>query len=143
MRVRELNHSVYQVSYHIVWGTKYRRKILKYYVRAELIKSLYKTLRMHPAWYIHSINTDEDHVHLLVEFPPTDPISDVVQKLKANSSGHIRKMFKFIDRIYDKSGIWSVGYFVSTVGLNEQTIRKYIERQNIRDRPMDVTSELS
>jgi len=57
MRIRRLNHSVYQLQYHLVWGTKYRRKFLKHYVRKTLIDSLYKTQKRYPDWFFHKINT--------------------------------------------------------------------------------------
>lgn len=142
MRIRQLNHCAYQIQYHLVWGTKYRRKILKHYVRKELIKVFYKTQRSYPDWYFHEINTGDDHVHLLIEIPPKYAIASVVQKLKAYSSQHLKKNFKFIRNIYSDS-MWSVGYFVSTVGLNEKQIRKYIERQNNFDIGIDITKELS
>jgi putative transposase len=71
MRIRHLQHSVYQVQYQLVWGTKYRRKVLKYYACKELVHSLYTVPRRHPTWYFHSINTGDDHVHLLMEIPPS------------------------------------------------------------------------
>lgn len=144
MRIRQLNHSVYQIQYHIVWGTKYRRKYLKYYVRKELIKNLYETQKYYPDWYFHRINTGDDHVHLLMEIPPKYSIAEVVQKLKAFSCTSLKKRFPFIDNIYLKRGsIWSVGYFVSTVGLNEEQIKRYIERQNESDIGKDVAGEFS
>lgn len=143
MRIRALNHSVYQTEYHIVWGTKYRRKLFKNYVKVELIKSFYKILRQHPDWYLHNLNTDLDHVHLLLEFPPKYSISEVVQVFKSLSSLHLRKCFKFIDRLYPHSGVWGTGYFVSTVGLNEKQIKQYIIRQGTQDRGVDITSEFS
>lgn len=144
MRVRQLNHSVYQTEYHLVWGTLYRRKFLKQYVRDELIKGLYKVQKEHPDWYFIRINTGDDHVHLLMEIPPKYAISHVVQVLKSKTSFHLRKKFKFVAKIYDgKAGIWGTGYFVSTVGLNEANIKKYIDRQNNFDRGVDLTGELS
>lgn len=143
MRIRSLNHSIYQVSYHIVWGTKYRRKILKPYVQKELVKSFYKTLRTHPTWFLLQINTDSDHVHMRIEFPPTVDISTVVRELKSRSSTHLRLKFKFIDRLYKTSGMWSVGYFVSTIGLNENQIKNYITKQSKYDVGHDVTNEFS
>jgi len=143
MRIRKLNHSVYQVQYHLVWGTKYRRKYLKHYVRTELIKSLYQTQRRHPDIYIHNINTGDDHVHMQIEIPPTHSIPAVIRDMKSNSSTHLRKRFSFITRIYQDSGIWSTGYFISTIGLNEANIQKYINNQNTDDRGRDVTSEFS
>jgi putative transposase len=136
MRTRQLSHSTYQHQYHIVWGTKYRRKFLKDYVLLELRKSLYATVKKYPTLWIETLNTDEDHVHIQIEIPPNITVSDAVAKLKKNSSSHLRARFKFIRDIYlDKDGIWSVGYFSSTVGLNEQNVKRYIEWQSKKDKP--------
>lgn len=143
MRIRELSHSVYQIQYHIVWGTKYRRKIIKEYVKVELVKSMYKVQKRFPDWYFHKINADADHVHLLIEIPPKYAVSDAVRELKASTSQALRKRFPFIDRIYQDGSMWSAGYFVSTVGLNEEQIKKYIQRQGERDRGIDITHEFS
>ena len=133
MRTRRLNHSIYQTQYHIVWGTKYRRKYLKEYVKNEFIASCYAVVKKYPTLFIHSINTDEDHVHLQIEVPPNVTIAAVVQKLKIESSINIKKRFKFVREMYIDGSIWSVGYFVSTIGLNEERIRKYIEYQGKHD----------
>jgi len=136
MRIRNLNHSTYQHQYHVVWGTKYRRKILKPYVLIELKKSFYSTIKKYPTLWIESMNTDEDHVHIQIEVPPNIALSDAVGKLKSASSRHLRTRFKFIRDIYiEKDGIWSVGYFSSTVGLNEEQVRRYIEWQGRKDKP--------
>lgn len=144
MRIRQLNHSVYQIRYHIVWGTKYRYKILKPYVREDLVGFWFNLVKTkYPTWYIHEINTGDDHVHMLLEIPPTDSISQTVQKLKVYASIYLKQKFNFINKIYEEGGIWSVGYFVSTVGLNENQIRKYIQNQNQFDLSKDVTQEFS
>lgn len=136
MRIRHLNHSTYQHQYHIVWGTKGRRKILQKYVLLELKRSFYATIKKYPTLWLELVNTDQDHVHLQLEVPPNITVSDAVGRLKADSSRHLRKQFKFIRQIYlEKDGIWSVGYFSSTVGLNETQIRRYIEWQGKRDQP--------
>ena len=136
MRIQSLNHSTYQHQYHIVWGTKYRRKILKPYVLAELKKSIYQTVKKYPTLWIEALNTDQDHVHLQIEIPPNIAISDAVSKLKSASSRHLRSKFKFMRDIYlEKDGIWSVGYFSSTVGLNEEKVRRYISWQSKKDVP--------
>lgn len=143
MRTRSLNHSVYEIQYHLVWGVKYRRKILKEYVTPELIKSIHKLQKTYPTWYIHKINTDKDHVHMLIEIPPNFSVTEVVQRIKIQTSKDLRTKFKYIDRIFPKSGIWSVGYFVSTVGLNEEKIRKYIEYQGKIDLGSDASDLFS
>ena len=136
MRIQHLNHSTYQHQYHIVWGTKGRRKILKPYVLLELKKSIYSTVKKYPTLWIASMNTNDDHVHLQIEIPPNIAVSDAVSTLKSASSFHLKKKFKFIREMYlEKDGIWSVGYFSSTVGLNEAQIAKYIAWQGTHDKP--------
>lgn len=136
MRIRHLNHSTYQHQYHIVWGTRGRRKILKPYVLPELKRSLYQLCQRYPTLWIESLNTDQDHVHLQIEIPSNIAVSDAVSKLKSTSSLYLRKKFNFIREIYlEKEGIWSVGYFSSTVGLNEERIKRYIEWQGKKDTP--------
>jgi putative transposase len=135
MRIRSLNHSTYQTQYHIVWGTRYRRKYIKDYVKSELLEVIYQTIKKYPTLYIHSCNTDQDHIHLQIEIPPNLTIAAVVQLLKGNSSIHLKKRFKFIREMYLDGSIWSVGYFVSTIGLNEASIRRYIEYQGKKDFP--------
>ena len=143
MRIRQLNHSTYAVEYHLIWGTKYRRKILKDYVKPELVECLIKIQKQNPSWYIHTVNTDQDHIHLLVEFPPPLSISFVVKKIKIVSSLTLKRRFKFIKKIYGRGSVWSTGYYVSTVGVNEKTIKKYIANQGKKDLGEDVTADYS
>ncbi len=144
MIIRQLNHSVYQIRYHIVWGTKYRRKVLKSYVRKDLVGFWFELIKTkYPTWYIHEINTGDDHVHMMIEIPPTYSVSKAVQKLKAYASIYLKKKFKFISRIYNDGNVWGVGYFVSTVGLNEEQIKKYIQRQNQFNLGIDVAKNFS
>jgi putative transposase len=141
MRIQSLNHSTYQHQYHIVWGTKYRRKYLKPYVKSELLESLYKTVEKYPTLHIHAVNVDEDHVHIQIEIAPDLTVAAVIQKLKAHSSIHLKSKFKFIKNMYLDGSIWSVGYFSSTIGLNEQQIKKYIDKQGEQDYPKQVSFE--
>jgi len=143
MRIRSLNHSTYQHQYHIVWGTKYRYKYLKDYVRREFVIILKKTLEKYPTLHVYSLNVDQDHVHIQIEIPPNIPISIVVQKIKQASSIHLTKQFNFIRKMYIDGGIWSVGYFSSTIGLNERVIKQYIENQGKVDLPQHPNFEFS
>jgi putative transposase len=120
----------------VVWGTRGRRKILKPYVLKELKHVLYEVCKKYPTLWIEKLNTDEDHVHMQIEIPPNILVADAVGKMKSLSSLYLRKKFKFIREMYlEKSGIWSVGYFSSTVGLNERLIANYIEWQGKKDKP--------
>src|SRR3972149_9225836 len=135
MRIQTLNHSIYQLLYHVVWGTKYRRKILKPYTKAILLESFQKTEFLYPTLHVVKANMKDNHVHLLLEIAPSVSIAAIVQKLKAHSSTDLKKRFKYIRDMDDGSGVWSVGYFVSSVGINEEQIEKYIDYQDKRDRP--------
>ena len=136
MRIRHLNHSTYQHQYHIVWGTRGRRKYLQPYVPAQLKKSMYEVIKKYPTLWIVDMNTDQDHVHLQIEIPPNIAVSDVVRSLKSHTSLDLRKKFKFIREMYlEKDGIWSVGYFSSTIGLDEERIKRYIAWQGKKDKP--------
>jgi putative transposase len=136
MKIKSLNHSTYKLQYHLVWGTKYRRKFLKPYVKLELIKLLEQITKKYPTIEIENINTDDDHVHMQVVIAPSVAISDAVRKMKGVTSKELRNKFKFIRKMYiGKEGIWSVGYFVSSVGINEEQVKRYIERQDKKDKP--------
>lgn len=140
MKTRKLNHSVYKHQYHLVWGTKYRRKFFKQYVKQKFEHLLYELVQnKYPDLYIVAINTDEDHVHIQIEIPPTFAVSDVVKRIKWHSSVHLKKKFKFIQRMYINVNIWSVGYYSSTIGLDEETIRKYIEYQGKEEVPQALS----
>lgn len=143
MRMRSLNHSKYQIEYHIVWGTRYRYKYIKDYVKEELRKYLYSATKKYPTLFIHSFNTNDDHVHLQIEIPPNLSIAAVVGRIKSESSQHLQRKFKFIRQMYLDGSIWSVGYFVSTVGLNEAVIKRYIANQGKKDKGTTMRFDFS
>lgn len=141
MRIQSLNHSTYQHQYHVVWGTKYRRKYLKPYVATTFRKALEEELALYPTLALLAVSTDEDHVHLQLEIPPNVTVADVVRKLKVATSKEIYKAHPFIRRMYVERSVWSVGYFSSTVGLNEEVVRRYIEHQGKKELPQQVGFE--
>ena len=135
MRRLSLNHSVYQHEYHIVWGTRYRRKFLKEYVKPEFESILKKIEKKYPTIHVVVMNINNDHVHLQMEIPPNLSVAVVVKKIKWTTSKIFKRRFKFIREMYLDGNIWSVGYFSSTIGLNEKVIRDYIVRQGREELP--------
>ena len=134
MEVFHSAHSVYRLQYHIVWVTKYRRRILKPFVTDYLRKVLPKLLRSMPGVRIETIGFDHDHLHLVMVIPPKYSISDVMGRMKGQSSHHMRKTFKWLAKVYWKENlVWSPGYFVSSVGIDENVIRNYVEHQGRKD----------
>ncbi len=91
--------------------------------------------RRYPEIEVVEVNTDEDHIHILLGLAPKMAVSDAVRILKCNTARGMVRKFPYLKKVYwdGDSGIWSVGYFVSTVGVNEATIRKYIEMQGKED----------
>lgn len=76
---------------------------------------------------ILEINHDKDHIHLLAVIPPKMSVSQVVRILKSNTSRDLKKKFPFLKDVYwGTDGIWSDGYFVSTVGINETIIKRIV-----------------
>ena len=134
MRLRKSAHSVYRTQYHIVWITRYRRKILNKGVSAYLETKLQEVRKYYPDWEYEAIGIAEDHVHIHMVIPPKYAVSMVVETLKKNTSRELSKKFRFLKNVYwDNEGIWSRGFFVSTGGINETVIRKYVEMQDKED----------
>lgn len=131
---RKQGHCVYYAQYHLVFVTKYRRKIFNEGVKEYLKKIIHRITDHHAEIHVLMCNTDQDHVHLQVVIPPKYSVSKVVALLKANTSRTLREKFEFIKEVYyGEAKLWSDGYFVSTIGVNEEIIRRYIEMQGAED----------
>ena len=101
---------------------------------AYLVKVMRNTTKQFPEVQIIEAKTDMDHIHLMVVIPPKYAVAEIVQHLKGRSAHDMRKRFPFLNRVYyGTDGMWSEGYFVSTVGIDEDTIRRYIEHQGKED----------
>ena len=134
MEVRLSGHSAYRLQYHVVWVCKYRRRILKPGVCAYLRKLLAGLLRSMPGAELETIGFDGDHVHMVLVIPPKYAIADVMGQLKSQSASRLRKKFRWLGKVYWKENIvWSPGYFVSSVGVDEETIKNYVELQGRQD----------
>ena len=134
MKLRKKSHCVYQCEYHIVFATKYRRKIFNEGIFSYMQEKLKEVKNHYPEIDILEINHDKDHVHMLVSIPPKMSVGKVVGILKSNSSRRLKEKFPVLKEVYwGTAGIWSDGYFVSTVGINERVIERYIQHQGQED----------
>jgi putative transposase len=134
MKVHSSSHGTYFCEYHIVWITKYRRRILKPGLQSYLKKLFSNKTRQMNGCRIIELNVLVDHIHLVVKIPPKYSVSDVVGEFKQESSHWLRKKFDWLKKVYWKEDVlWSPGYFVSTVGLNEQQIIEYVKYQQAQD----------
>ena len=127
-------HGVYSLQYHVVWVTKYRRRILKPGVTVYIEKLLRGLIRSMPGVTLETIGFDLNHVHMVMSIPPKYAISEVMGSLKSQSSSRLRKKFTWLKDVYWKENlVWSPGYFVSSVGIDEATVKKYVEHQGRQD----------
>jgi len=134
MDTRRQAHCVYRCQYHIVWIPRYRYSVLTKGVAAYLKIKLGEVRKYYPEIEYLETSIQADHVHLLLSFPPKYSIAKVVQLIKQNTSQALKAKFDFLrQRYYGAGGIWSVGYFVSTVGLDEHMIQQYVKYQTKED----------
>lgn len=134
MELRRQAHCVYYCMYHLVLVAKYRRKIFNPGVYEYFRIKLLEIRKYYPDIEVVEVNHDRDYVHLLISIPPKIRVSDAVRIIKANTGKSLRAKFKFLEKIYyGIEGIWSDGYFVSTVGVNEITIANYVRQQGQED----------
>ena len=138
-KVNSLSHTKWMCKYHIIFTPKYRRKII-YAQYRESLQEIIRTLCNYKGVEILEGHLMIDHVHLVVSIPPKLSVSSFMGYLKGKSAlmmfeKHGNLKYKFGNRHF-----WSDGYYVSTVGLNEETIRKYVREQEKKDQALDKLS---
>lgn len=134
MEIRLSGHSAYHTEYHVVWITKYRYHVLNPGVKAYLTKLFPKVLAELPGCELIKYNIQPDHVHMVMIIPPKYAVSMVIGKMKGTTSSQLRKKFGWMKLRYARENVvWSSGYFVSTVGVDEARILKYVEYQGRQD----------
>jgi putative transposase len=127
-------HSVYHCPYHLVLVTKYRKSIFNEGVFAFFQLKLAEISAYHPEVQFEKVNHDSDHVHFVIQIPPTVSVGKVVGIIKANTAREMKSKFEFLKKIYwGTDSVWSEGYFVSTVRLNESMIKQYVQMQGEKD----------
>jgi putative transposase len=127
-----LSHSRWDCKYHVVFVPKYRRKILYGKIREYLKTQLHELARQKECEIV-SGHLVQDHVHMLVSIPPKRSVSEVVGYLKGKSAIAIARKFCGKQRNFGGESFWARGYAVSTVGFDEDDIKKYISNQEQLD----------
>jgi putative transposase len=135
-QVNSLNHTRWECKYHIVFIPKYRRKILFGQIRKDLGEVFHRLARQRES-YIEEGHVMSDHVHIMISIPPKYAVSQVVGFIKGKSAIHIARTYAGRKRNYVGQHFWARGYFVSTVGRDEQVIREYIRHQEKEDHRVD------
>ena len=113
MKLYKSAHSVYKTQYHIVWISRYRRKILQKGIDEYFKELLAEVCKHFPDFVFEAVGTDIDHVHIQMVIPPKYSVSKVIGILKSNTSRKMRERFADLRRVYwDGRGIWGAGFFV-------------------------------
>ncbi len=133
-KYKKLSHVVYKCDYHIVWTPKYRFRVLKGVIK-ELVETDIRKLTEWKSCEVLELNVQKDHVHLVISVPPKLSISQLMGLLKGKLA---IKLFKSYPEIRQKpywgNHFWARGYFVSTVGIDEDKIRRYVKYQEKEER---------
>ena len=133
---KKLSHAVWQCKYHVVWCPKYRFRILK----GEIGKSIRDIIRQLCDWRRIEIlegSVQIDHIHLILSIPPKYSVSEAIGFLKGKSAIKILDLNLELKRRYWGRHFWAKGYCVSTIGLDEEQIRKYVRWQLHKDQKYD------
>ena len=135
MKFRKSAHAIYKTEYHLVWIPRYRRKVFVKGVKEYAEKLLSHIPELDPDIEVVKLNVQVDHVHMVIVIPPKYAVARVVQYIKSQSANALTAKFPFLKKVYfSREGIWSRGYCVSSIGLNEKEILAYVEHQEKEDK---------
>ena len=136
-RFRKLAHSIWYCQYHVVWVPKYRFRILTGAVK-EVAETAIHAICGYAGCEVVELNVQADHVHLLVMIPPKVAISQLMGRVKGQTSMKLFNRFRYLKKKpYWGNHFWAKGYCVDTVGLDADMIRKYVRYQERIEQQME------
>ena len=128
-KYKKQSHVVWKCDYHIVWTPKYRFRILEGVIK-ELVE---KDIRMLSEWKgceVDELNVQKDHIHLVISIPPKVSVSEYIGTIKGKLAIKLLKTYPNLKKKpYWGNHFWSRGYFVNTIGINEEVIKRYVKYQ--------------
>jgi putative transposase len=131
-----LSHTVWECKYHVVWVPKNRRKVIYGQLRREVVTVLRKLCEYKGVKILEG-KACIDHIHLCISVPPKYALSTMVGYLKGKSAMVVFEKYSKVKRNFKGHSFWARGYYISTVGLDEARVRKYIQDQEINDSVSD------
>jgi len=138
-KFERLSHSIYECKYHIVFCPKYRYRILKNDVEEYTRQQVYRLCQQKDKVEVLELNVQADHVHVVMSIAPKYAVSDIMGYLKGKLAMRLFQRYEKLGRRYWGRHLWSRGYCVSTVGLDEEKIRKYVKWQEKREKDIEAT----
>ena len=140
-RFKRLSHSLYECKYHIVFCPKYRYRILKEAIGEYVTQLVYQLCKQKEQVEVLELNVRADHVHLVVEIPAKYALSEFMGYLKGKMALRLFQQYESLGRRYGGRHLWARGYCVSTIGLDEEKIRKYVQWQEKQESKQRLCKE--
>ena len=137
-RFRKLSHSLYECKYHIVFCPKYRYRIFKGTIGETVRQLVYQLCKQKEQIEVLELNVQPDHVHLVVSIPPKYSVSEFMGYLKGKMALRLFQQYESLGRRYWGRDLWARGYCVSTIGLDEEKIRKYVQWQEKQEKQVEA-----
>ena len=131
-----LSHTKWECKYHVVFIPKCRRKVLYGQLR-QYLGEVFRELARQKESRIEEGHLQADHVHMLVSIPPKYAVAQVVGYIKGKSAIHIARTYGGRQQNFVGENFWARGYFVTTVGHDEEAVRQYIRAQEAEDRRLE------
>jgi putative transposase len=138
---KRLSHSLYECKYHIVFCPKYRHRILKEEVAEYTRQQIYSLCEQKDDIEVLELNIQVDHIHLVVSIAPKYAVSSFMGYLKGKLALRLFQQYEQLGKRYWGRHLWSRGYCVSTIGLDEEKIRKYVKWQEDREKQDELTQK--
>ena len=131
-----IKHTTYECKYHIIFIPKYRRKSLYINLR-QYLGEIFRDLATQKECKIIEGHICIDHVHILISIPPKYSVSQIIGFIKGKSAIGIARNFIGVKRNFTGQSFWARGYFVSTIGRDEEMIQEYIRKQEVEDERLE------
>lgn len=138
---KRLSHSLYECKYHIVFCPKYRYRIFRDELADYTRPQIEGLCRQKEQIEVLELNIQPDHIHLVLSIPPKYAVSAVMGYLKGKLALRLFQRYEQLGKRYWGQHLWSRGYCVSTVGLDEDKIRKYVKWQETQDKQAEQTQQ--
>ncbi len=136
-RFKKLSHTIYECKYHVVICPKYRHRIFKGEIGEYARQEIYVLCKQKELLEVLELSIQEDHIHLVMSMPPKYAFSEIMGYVKGKLSLRLFQRYEGVGKRYWGRHLWSRGYCVSTVGLTEELIRRYVKHQEKMDKQIE------
>ena len=138
---KRLAHSLYECKYHVVFCPKYRYRIFKNEIAEYTRQQIYSLCQQKGEIEVLELNVQTDHVHLVVSIAPKYAVSEFMGYLKGKLALRLFHQYEQLGKRYWGRHLWARGYCVSTIGLDEEKLRKYVQWQETREQQEELTQK--